>query len=241
MLVRFSLFAMILSIGSVAAQTAQPGWIADARTGCRFWKAVPELDESISWNGACPNGIAQGRGIVQWFKDGKPDGRLEAEFRDGKEIGRGAFTPANGGRYDGAWRDGKMNGRGVYTWANGNRYEVEFRDDKQNGRGVFTSANGDSYDGEWRDGKMNGRGIMTYATGYRYEGEVRDGKQNGRGVLTSANGDHYDGEWRDGKVNGTGTFRNSDRQVFAGIWSNGCLKQGNRTARLGVTKDECGF
>lgn len=59
------------------------GWIADAQTGCRVWSAQPEPTESVSWSGSCANGLAQGQGTLQWFKNGKPNGHSMGEFRDG--------------------------------------------------------------------------------------------------------------------------------------------------------------
>ena len=119
-----------MSIWSVAAfaQSLQPGWIADPRSGCRVWNGSPKPSETIAWSGGCANGLAQGRGVLQWYQAGKPNGRYEGEFRDGKE-----------------------NGRGVATWASGNRYEGEWRDGKAHGLGVYTKGS-DTFNGIWRDG-----------------------------------------------------------------------------------------
>jgi hypothetical protein len=194
MLSRLSLLTLIAFTCPVAAQTPQPGWIADARTGCRVWNPSPQPNETISWTGGCSNGIAQGRGVLQWLKDGKPNERYEGEYRDGKQ-----------------------NGRGVYTSADGSRCECEYRDDKKDGRGVLTDKNG------------------------RYEGEFRDDRHDGRGVMTWRDGSRYEGEFRDGKANGTGTYRDTDGQLYSGAWSKGCFQEGNQSARVGATMEECGF
>jgi hypothetical protein len=104
-------------------------WIADASTGCRVWDANPVAGESIKWTGACQNNLAQGRGALQWFKDGK----LAAQ-------------------YEGDVRDGKANGRGIFSWVSGGRYEGEFRDDRPNGAGTFRHATGRTYSGPWTNG-----------------------------------------------------------------------------------------
>ena len=211
------LFALLLfAPWPVSAQTLQPGWIADIRTGCQAWNAAPVPNETISWTGACPNGFTQGHGVLQWFLNGKPNGRYEGEFRDGKRNGRGVITFASGARYEGEFRDDKFNGRGVYTSANGDRYDGEHRDDKLNGRGVITSANGNRYEGEFRDGKRNGRGVITFANGNRYEGEFRNGKPNGYGVFTFANA------------------------LYRGQWVNGCYRDAdNRVAWVDATEQDC--
>lgn len=165
----FALLVLALIATPALAQTP-PGWIADAKTGCRVWNPAPEPGESISWTGGCQNKLAQGRGVLQWFMNGKPGDRYEGEYRDGKENGRGVHTYAGGGRYEGEYRDGKKSGRGVRTLISGARYEGEYRDGKENGQGEFTSKDGSRYVGEVRDGKPNGQGTLKLANGHIYSG-----------------------------------------------------------------------
>jgi len=91
---------MLISV-SAFGQSVQPGWIADARTGCKVWDANPQPDESISWSGACRNGLAQGRGVLQWFQSGKPAALARGRWRGGKMNGHGVLTLTNGERFDG--------------------------------------------------------------------------------------------------------------------------------------------
>ena len=134
-------------------------------------------------------------------------------------------------------------GQGVIQWFTdgklGSNGFVEYHAGKLNGHGVYTRANGDRYDGEWRDGKKNGYGVFTGANGDRYDGEWRDGNQNGHGVYTWANGESYDGEWRDGKANGTGIYTKPDGTTYNGNWTNGCFKDNNRRAAVGVDLSSC--
>ena len=110
------------------AQTPKGGWIADPHTGCRVWDASPEPNETITWSGSCKDGLAQGRGTLQWVQNGTPLERDEGEWRDGKLNGHGTEVFPDGTRFDGEWRDGKSNGvgqlvgpRGTYkgVWADG--------------------------------------------------------------------------------------------------------------------------
>jgi hypothetical protein len=116
---------------SLAALPASlnPGWGTDRRTGCRVWNAVPRLDETVTWSGACgPDGLATGHGVE--------------EFRH-----RGGTT-----RYEGGLRAGKKNGAGTLVWANGNRYAGSWRDERAHGSGTYTAASGAYYEGTWDDG-----------------------------------------------------------------------------------------
>jgi hypothetical protein len=144
------LVAALVASGAASAQTAQPGaWIADPGNSCRVWNPHPQVGESIKWSGSCVNGLAQGRGSLQWFKDEHPFERDEGEWQDGRQIGTGTQV-WNEGRYDGELRDGEPEGHGVWTLPNG-RYEGDFRNGKPNGKGVFTNVNG-VFDGNWKNG-----------------------------------------------------------------------------------------
>ena len=98
----------------------------------------------------------------------------------------------------------------------------------------------EKYTGEMKDGKQHGRGVYVWANSDRYDGDWKGGKRNGRGVFVWANGDRYEGEYRDDKPNGSGTAT-INRKTYSGYWTNGCFKQGNRTAMIGTSKAACGF
>lgn len=187
-----------------------PGWIADARTGCRIWNADPQPDEAVTWSGTCVDGRASGPGVLQWFENGQPTVRYEGEYRDGR-----------------------ANGRALYIWPDGARYEGDYLDDRWNGRGTFYWADGERYEGDWRDGLQTGTGVYLWTDGGRYEGEWRDGLRNGRGVHVWANGYRYDGEWRDDVPHGAGTFWGRDG-AYSGTWDNGCFRDGERRAAIGI-------
>jgi len=194
MTIRLSLLVLLLFAAlPAAAQAPQEGWIAGARTGCRVWNPRPLPNETITWTGLCVGGLAQGRGVVQWFKDGKPGGRNEGEYRDGK-----------------------ANGRGVHSSPDGSRYEGEYRDGKRAGRGMYSAADGSSYEGEFRDGKESGRGVITWPSGKRYEGQLNDNKANGHGKYVSDNGTVYEGTWSNG------CFRQGNRRAWVGATAEEC-------------------
>jgi hypothetical protein len=198
-----------LSVGMLArssfAQHPQPGWIADAQRGCRIWNPLPELYDSVTWSGACQNGLAQGRGVEQWFKNGQPSSRYEGEFLNGKKNGHGVYTLANGDRYDGDFVEDKRTGHGVYTSAKGDQYDGDFVDGKENGHGVVTFGSrsqlaGTRYDGGFVNGKLTGRGVIFFANGDRCDGGFIDGKLTGHSVCTSAKGSLFEGNWVDGTL-----------------------------------------
>lgn len=213
-----AIFAVTATLSlPVLAQPANPGWIADAKTGCRVANPKPIPSESISWSGACRSGMADGPGVLRWFVEGKLYDRKEGQFRAGRMNGQGKAS-FGGMTYAGGWRDGVYDGQGTFTWPNGDRYVGEFRDGELSGRGVLTSTDGNRYEGEWRHSMREGPGVEVYADGNRYEGEWRNDKPDGRGRATFGNGRIYDGSW-----------------------SNGCFRQGSVLAALGTSWQACGF
>lgn len=131
-------------------------WIADRNTNCQVWNANPAPGESIDWSGPCVNGKANGKGVLQWYLNGAPNGR-----------------------YEGEQRDGLLNGKGIYTWTTGDRYEGEYRDDRRT-NGTFTWKNGTRYVGEFRDGARHGFGTLSLVKGDPgIETYGKNGNENG--------------------------------------------------------------
>ena len=108
--------AAMLSFAStgMAAQPLRPDWVVDPTTRCRAWNPNPQGNETITWSGACRDGLAEGHGVLQWFHNRRPAARYEGELRGGKENGYGALTKPQV-RYEGEFRDGKAHGLGHYV------------------------------------------------------------------------------------------------------------------------------
>jgi len=123
--------------------------ITDTTTGCRVWNPNPQPNETIRWEGACENGLAQGKGRLQWLHDGALYETDQGEWNAGRQFGHGTQQwPL--GRYEGDIVDGEPNGRGALIMKSG-RYDGEFRNGKPNGVGSVTNRYGVFF-GTWKDG-----------------------------------------------------------------------------------------
>lgn len=99
--------AGLVAAFTLTAHAGEPAWIVDENTGCQVWDNDPQPNESIHWSGACVNGAAQGKGVVQW-----PSGRrYEGALSDGKFEGYGVEIDASGIRYGGEFHDGMRTAR----------------------------------------------------------------------------------------------------------------------------------
>ena len=125
-----------------------------SKSGCQVWDPNPQLDETVTWSGACTNGHADGSGTVQWLKGNVSIETDQGEWRDGRQAGKGVQNwPI--GRYEGELADGLPNGEGVLTFQK-YRYEGQFRDGKPNGIGTLTVGN-ETVQGTWKDGCLQGQ------------------------------------------------------------------------------------
>ena len=127
-------------------------WIADAKSGCKVWNPQPSGGEAVHWAGACKDGFADGKGVLEWLRGGNAYERDEGSWRGGKQTGEGAQTWP-GGQYKGEFSESMPHGKGVLT-AGDARYQGAFLNGKPNGKGVLTNASG-TFDGTWADGCFN--------------------------------------------------------------------------------------
>jgi hypothetical protein len=103
-------------------------WLLDPQGGCRLWNWHPEPEDTATWTGACPKGLKEGAGSVQWFEHGRPIDRFEGGFERGRRKGFGR-----------------------YYWPAGERFEGYYDADLPNGQGTVT-IDGVSFAGTWRRG-----------------------------------------------------------------------------------------
>ena len=204
----------------VAPDASGGVWAMVKDGACKLWNPSPQLGEKIiSWEGACKNGKASGKGRAVW-KTARGEESYEGGYRGGLKHGRGTAVWLGGRTYNGEWQNGKRHGEGTERETDGSRYEGKWKNDRKHGKGERILPNGIRYEGEWRNGRMPDSGIMTWTwgNGYRYEGEWQDGEPHGRGKFTWGNDGSYEGEYRLGKKHGQGIriYRNGNR--YEGEW-----------------------
>lgn len=99
-----------------------------------------------------------------------------------------------------------------------------------------------TWSGPCQNNLAQGKGVLRWFENDhpadRYDGELVAGRFDGRGTYLSADGFRYEGEWRDGKANGDGVLTTKS-STFTGTWKDGCFKDGNRRAWVGVAASSC--
>jgi hypothetical protein len=139
-----------LSWSVAFGQAPQTGdYVPDPDGGCKVFNPHPVAGETVHWSGGCVDGLAQGRGSLQWLHGGKLSERDDGDWNQGRQSGRGTQNWGSG-HYEGELLNGEPNGHGVMTLQS-SRYEGEFRNGKPNGEGAVTNLQG-VFKGKWRDG-----------------------------------------------------------------------------------------
>jgi hypothetical protein len=156
---------------SIAAKTPD----LSGAEGCRLVNTTGQAGAKATWKGACRDGRAEGRGIVEWHN-----------WKNQLLV-----------HFDGDIKAGLMHGDGYQRLEDGTQYEGNFAEGVFHGAGTLVNMLG-RYDGQFAGGKRNGRGKMVYLTGSRYDGQWLDGTYHGTGTALYPSGREVTAEWVNG-------------------------------------------
>ena len=151
---RWTVLAICTALAAFQA-LAEQGFTLDQH-GCKVANPSPKANETVSWNGGCVDGYADGKGLLQWYVDGVPSSRYEGTLHGGLLAGHGKLTMSNGASYEGDWLAGRQNGKGVQAMPDGSRYDGEWKNGQPDGHGVMRNAAGETITGKWKEGEFVG-------------------------------------------------------------------------------------
>ncbi|MDT8900112.1 hypothetical protein [Anaeroselena agilis] len=157
--IRYSVLGLVLalSLTITGVSYADDGTWSLTDNGYKIWNPCPQPNETVTWSsGADEEKYATGKGVIQWFEDGKPVMGYEGDVVKGKANGKGIATWPDGDRYEGDFVDGNMTGKGVATCVSGDRYEGNFINGKMNGYGTYYHSDGTIQQGQWENDEFVG-------------------------------------------------------------------------------------
>jgi len=225
--------AFLALIVAIIVASRAPNWL-EARTDCevrnvydgRRWRQAKTT--TVTWNGVCVDGRAQGRGVLEWFRDGRPTIRYEGDMSRGRMTGRGEMAE-RGTRYRGVFENGDLRD-GTADYPGGTRYEGRWYYGGWT-KGVLTGSGGRRrMVGRWYEGRMTGPGVAEGPEG-RYEGNWYKGKPEGKGVFVARNGERYEGKWRNGKLVDPTSAQSPNPRGLDCLWIMTSSELGNDCAR----------
>ncbi|WGG50726.1 energy transducer TonB [Rugamonas sp. DEMB1] len=204
------LLALPLLLLSLHAHGAEPQYL-NAERDCRVANPQPQPELSVTWEGACKDGYADGMGVLRWFLKQQPHGAFEGVLRAGLPNGPGFRLDPDNATWQGDFVDGRLEGPGVYVIPKNGRLSATFQNGRPAGKVEFVSNYGDRYQGDWDDwddqGKHHqgphGQGAKQFALGGSYQGFWWRGSMEGKGSILYPNGERLDGEFEQGSLRGT--------------------------------------
>ncbi len=161
-----------------SGSTANPGWILEENTGCKFYTNANHENRSFIWSGNCLEGFADGKGELILLQNGYQFYFFEGYVSKGKVEGFGKSRRLDGDTYEGNYEDGLANGFGRFYNDDGDYYEGNFIDGLRSGSGTYwykPESQFLKYVGEWKDNKENGAGTLFYRSGKEVSGTFKNG------------------------------------------------------------------
>ncbi|WEK20908.1 MAG: hypothetical protein P0Y49_07130 [Candidatus Pedobacter colombiensis] len=119
-------FSSLISFG----QKTNGVYIKDAVTGCKIWDENYSQKDSITWEGKCKGGYADGFGILVCYKSSKEVASYTGTMLKGKPNGQGKYTYLRNGEREGTFVEGVLQGKGKRTFATGVNLEGSYIDDE---------------------------------------------------------------------------------------------------------------
>lgn len=164
----------MLCLASAVCLAADTPELAGA-DGCRVVNKTGKGGAKATWNGPCRDGLADGRGILEWHdRKKKLVAHYEGNLKAGLMHGDGYLRLDDGTQYEGGFAEGRYHGKGTLVNMYG-RYDGDFADGKRSGSGKMVFTMGGRYNGQWRDGEFHGTGTAVYPSGREVTSEWVDG------------------------------------------------------------------
>lgn len=148
--------------------TGNAGWMLEEKTGCKAFTFTNYENRSFTWDGACVDGFAHGKGKLILLQNGYKYHTFDGTLLKGKAQGFGKSTMLDGDTYEGNYQGGLAHGPGRSYNDEGDYFEGTFLNGLRSGRGTYwyePTSRFLKYVGAWKAGKRHGTGTLFYRDG----------------------------------------------------------------------------
>ncbi|HMX00901.1 MAG TPA: trypsin-like peptidase domain-containing protein [Cyclobacteriaceae bacterium] len=202
MIRKFTLsFSLALTFTLAQAQTLKDEWVVCNTQGCKLLDPYFSDGVTLTWEGDCINGKANGFGKLLKYKNGEYESTYEGEFKNGIREGKGKFTHKDGTVREGQFVNGQLMGKGSMYSADGQRYSGEFVNYRIHGYGTVYFANGAKFEGfsvsdRMYTGKLtNYDGTITYLQAYYPVSKISEKTTGYKPTLGVRVTEYFDENW----------------------------------------------
>ena len=180
------------------------------RKGCYRWIIRSNAEESFTWSGDCPDGIASGTGVMEhnyqhsWIN--RPiattkEGTLVNGLEEGHWVERWTVDNSWGGVSEGSLEGGRRQGHWVTRRDDGRVEEGAFVDDWKHGHWVYSEDGRIVEEGPYVNGSRDGHWKLYGPDGTVEEGTMGFGHtKEGDWIVRKADGSVYTETYSDGEL-----------------------------------------
>ncbi len=144
---RILIFYLVFNLSNISGQTLQDQWMECNKTGCKLLDPYYSDGATITWDGDCKDGKANGFGKAIKYQKGEYESTFEGNYVNGIREGNGKFKHITGSTLECPFINGQGIGHGTYTYDDGNKYEGDILNYRAHGTGIFYYANGSKFEG----------------------------------------------------------------------------------------------
>lgn len=195
------LLLMLCWANSTYAQILKDEWIVSNDQGCKLLDPYYSDGVTITWEGPCTNGKADGYGKLTKYKDGIYESTYEGEFKHGIREGKGKFIHRDGTVREGVFVNGQMSGKGTMISEDGDKYSGDFLNYRIHGYGIADFANGSKFEGFTVADKLytgkytNYDGKVTYIQAYYPVNKINEKKTGYKPEIGVRVTEYFDENW----------------------------------------------
>ena len=189
-------------------------WMALANhPECYFWNSYLQKDETMTWSGACSDGLAEGEGTLITTGYSSYNTKYTTEeighFQNGRKYGQWVVRLSEGRVMKETYMNGILHGSYFFEWPKeGVMEEGSYANGKKHGQWVERRSNGSVTEINYMNGILHGPYVFEFPKeGVMEEGSYVNGKKHGQWVLNMKNGRMYKGSYVNGKKHGRWIYR----------------------------------
>lgn len=195
------LFGLLLINFYPTAQTLKDEWVACNPQGCKLLDPYFSEGVTITWDGDCVNGKANGYGKLLKYKHSEYESSYEGEFKNGIREGKGKFTHKDGSVKEGPFVNGQLTGKGTMFSQDGQKYAGNFVNYRMHGYGEYQFPNGAKFEGFFVSDRMyTGKftdydGTVSFIQAYNTVSSISEKTTGYKPTLGSRVTEYFDSEW----------------------------------------------
>ena len=163
-------------------------WMALAnQPECYFWNSYLQKDETMTWSGACSDGLAEGEGTLITTGYSSYNTEYTAEeighFQNGRKYGQWVVRLSEGRVMKETYMYGILHGPYFFEWPEeGKMVEGSYANGKKHGQWAEREADGRITEETYMNGILHGPYVFESKTGRMYKGSYMNGKKHGRWI-----------------------------------------------------------